>query len=62
MPDVREVAEKVYSFETPIASMFYAPVVYLIDGPRGVLIEPGPAAAAPSIKQAMAQLGMKDLS
>ena len=42
--------------------MFYTPVVYLIDGPKGVLIEPGPAAAAPSIKQAMAQLGMKDLS
>ncbi len=62
MPDVREVAEKVYRFETPIASMFYTPVVYLIDGPKGVLIEPGPAAAAPSIKQAMAQLGMKDLS
>ena len=62
MPDVREVAEKVYRFEIPIASMFYTPVVYLIDGPKGVLIEPGPAAAAPSIKQAMAQLGMKDLS
>ena len=62
MPDVREVAEKVYRFETPIAGMFYTPVVYLIDGPKGVLIEPGPAAATPSIRQAMAQLGMKDLS
>lgn len=62
MVDVREVAEKVYRFEIPIAGMFYTPVAYLIDGPKGVLIEPGPAAAAPSIRQAMAQLGMKDLS
>ena len=62
MPDVREVAEKVYRFEIPIVGMFYTPVVYLIDGPKGVLIEPGPAVAAPSIQQAMAQLGMKDLS
>jgi len=33
MVDVREVAEKVYRFETPIAGMFYTPVVYLIDAP-----------------------------
>ncbi|MBN2098706.1 MAG: MBL fold metallo-hydrolase [Dehalococcoidia bacterium] len=62
MADVREVADKVYRFETPIAGMFYTPVVYLIDAPSGVLIEPGPAAAMPSIQKAMAQLGMKDLS
>ena len=62
MPDVREVAEKVYRFETPITGMFYTPVAYLIAGPKCVLIEPGPAAAAPSIQRAMVQLGMKDLS
>ena len=62
MIDVREVADKVYRFETPIAGMFYTPVVYLIDAPGGVLIEPGPAAAMPSIQEAMARLGMKDLS
>ena len=62
MVDVREVADKVYRFETPIPGMFYTPVVYLIDAPGGVLIEPGPAAATPSIQEAMARLGMKDLS
>jgi glyoxylase-like metal-dependent hydrolase (beta-lactamase superfamily II) len=62
MVDVREVADGVYRFETPIAGMFYTPVVYLIDAPGGILIEPGPAAAMPSIQGAMAQLGMKDLS
>ncbi len=62
MVDAREVADGVYRFETPIAGMFYTPVVYLIDAPGGVLIEPGPAAAVPSIQEAMAQLGMKRLS
>ena len=62
MLNVREVAEKVYRFEIPIAGMFYTPVAYLIHGRNGVLIEPGPAAAAPSIQQAMAQLGMERLS
>ena len=62
MVDVREVANNVYRLETPIAGMFYPPVVYLIDAPGGVLIEPGPAAAMPSIQEAMARLGMKDLS
>jgi glyoxylase-like metal-dependent hydrolase (beta-lactamase superfamily II) len=62
MVDVREVADKVYRFETPIPGMFYTPVVYLIDAPGGVLIEPGPAAAMPPIKEALARLGMKDLS
>ena len=62
MVDVREVADKVYRFETPIPGMFYTPVVYLIDAPGGVLIEPGPAAAMPSIQEAMAQLGMNGLS
>jgi len=62
MVDMREVADKVYRLETPIAGMFYTPVVYLIDAPGGVLIEPGPAAAMPSIQEAMARLGMKDLS
>ncbi len=62
MVDVREVADKVYRFETPIPGMFYTPVVYLIDAPGGVLIEPGPAAAMPPIQEALARLGMKDLS
>lgn len=62
MPDVKEVADRVYRFETSIARMPGATVVYLIDDPEGAVIEPGPAAAAPSIQQAMAQVGMSGLS
>lgn len=60
--DIKEVAEKVYRFETPIAGMPQVPVVYLLGEPHAVLIEPGPAAAAPVIRLAMTRLEMKDLS
>ncbi len=60
MPDVTEVAPNIYRLEVPIAGMPEMPVTYLIDVPRGALIEPGPAAAAPAIRQAMDHLGMKD--
>ena len=62
MPDVTEVAPGVYRFEVPIAGMPEVPVTYLIKAAGGALIEPGPAAAAPAIRQAMAQLGMSGLS
>ena len=62
MPDVKEVAARVYRLEMPIARMPGATVVYLIDEPLGALIEPGPAAAAPFIQRAMATLGMADLA
>jgi glyoxylase-like metal-dependent hydrolase (beta-lactamase superfamily II) len=62
MPDVKEVADRVYRFEVPIAGMPEIPVVYLIGETQGALIEPGPGAAAPFIQQAMAELGMKSLS
>jgi glyoxylase-like metal-dependent hydrolase (beta-lactamase superfamily II) len=62
MPDVTEVAPDVYRFEVPIAGMPQVPVTYLINAAGGALIEPGPAAAAPAIRQAMARLGMRGLS
>ncbi len=62
MLDVKEVAERIYRFEAPIAGMPEVTVVYLINEPQGALIEPGPAAAIPFIQQAMAQLGMRNLS
>ncbi len=62
MPDITEVAPDIYRFEAPVAGMPKVPVTYLINFAGGALIEPGPAASAPSIRQAMAQLGMKGLS
>ena len=62
MPDVKEVADRVYRLEMPIARMPGPAVVYLIDEPPGAVIDPGPAAAVPFIEQAMAKLGMTSLS
>ena len=61
MVDVREIADGIYGFETPIPSVGGVFVVYLIREPQGVLIEPGPAAAVPVIKEGMERLGMKEL-
>jgi glyoxylase-like metal-dependent hydrolase (beta-lactamase superfamily II) len=61
MPAVEEIADRVYRLETPTPGAFYVPVVYLIDGPKPVLIEPGPAAAIPSILEAMTYMGMERL-
>lgn len=62
MVDITEVADGIYRFETPVAGMFYVPVVYLIKESEVALIEPGPSAAIPSIRQAMQVLGAKDLA
>jgi glyoxylase-like metal-dependent hydrolase (beta-lactamase superfamily II) len=62
MTEITEVAQGVYRFETPIGEMPQVPVVYLINDPQAALIEPGPAAAAPFIQEAMAQLGIERLS
>lgn len=61
MPDITEVAGNIFRFEVPIAGMPEVPVTYLIRAAGGALIEPGPAAAAPVITQAMDRLGMKGL-
>ncbi len=59
---IEEVAEKTYRLETPVPGTGLIFSVYLIDSDRGVLIEPGPSAAIPSIREGMKQAGMKELS
>ena len=61
MPQVEEVADKIYRLETPIPGMTTIFAVYLIKEAEGVLIEPGPAAAVPQIREGMSYLGMDDL-
>lgn len=62
MVDIKEVAHKVYRLETSVPGMNTVFAVYLISESDGVLIEPGPAAAIPSIQDGMKQLGMEDLA
>ena len=62
MPDIEEVADRVFRFETPIPGVTNIFAVYIINEPEAVLIEPGPAAAVPLICQRMKSLGLKDLA
>ena len=62
MVELKEVADKIYRFETQLSVMTSPFTVYLIKESEGVVIEPGPAALAPRIQEAMKQLGMKDLA
>jgi glyoxylase-like metal-dependent hydrolase (beta-lactamase superfamily II) len=61
MLDLKEVADKIYRFETGLSVMTSMFTVYLITESQGVVIEPGPAALVPRIQEAMKKLGMKDL-
>jgi glyoxylase-like metal-dependent hydrolase (beta-lactamase superfamily II) len=62
MVELKEVADRIYHFETRLTVMTSPFTVYLIKESQGVVIEPGPAALAPRIQEAMKQLGMKDLA
>ena len=62
MLELKQVADKIYHFETTLSVMTNLFTVYLIKEPQGVVIEPGPAALAPRIQEAMKKLGMKDLA
>jgi glyoxylase-like metal-dependent hydrolase (beta-lactamase superfamily II) len=62
MVELKEAADRIYHFETRLSVMTSPFTVYLIKESQGVVIEPGPAALAPRIQEAMKQLGMKDLA
>ncbi len=62
MIGVEEVAEKIYRLEIPVSGVESIFSAYLIHEAKGVLIEPGPTAAIPSILEGMAQLGMDTLA
>jgi glyoxylase-like metal-dependent hydrolase (beta-lactamase superfamily II) len=62
MLDIKEVADRIYRFETGLSAMTSLFTVYLIKENQGVVIEPGPAALVPRIQEAMKKVGMKDLA
>ena len=59
---IEEVADHTYRMVTPIKGSSLIFSVYLIQKDGGILIEPGPSAAAPLILKGMKQLGMNELS
>ena len=62
MVELKEVADRIYHFETRLSVMTSPFTVYLIKETQGVLIEPGPASLVPLIQEAMKKLGVKDLA
>ncbi len=62
MIDIEEVAERTYRLEALVPGVDNIFSVYLIQEDKGMLIEPGPATAIPSIQEGMKHLGMKDLA
>ena len=62
MVKIEEVAEGTYRWETRLPGARYTFAAYLLTGEEGVLIEPGPAVMAPFIREAMEQVGIRELS
>jgi glyoxylase-like metal-dependent hydrolase (beta-lactamase superfamily II) len=61
MVDIAEVADGVYHLGIAVGPATTQLAAYLIPGPQGILVEPGPAAVASHIREGMERLGMKDL-
>jgi len=59
---MEEVAESTYRLDVQMPKINIICTVYLIRETRGVLIEPGPAAALPAIQEALKRLGIKELA
>jgi glyoxylase-like metal-dependent hydrolase (beta-lactamase superfamily II) len=62
MVEINEVADQVYRLEVLIPAMDSIFGVYLIRGEEGIVIEPGPTIAVPSIQDALKRLCIKDLA
>jgi glyoxylase-like metal-dependent hydrolase (beta-lactamase superfamily II) len=62
MVDIVEVADKIFRFETPVSFALYPPTVYVIREAEAVLIEPGPSATIPVVREALEYLDIKNLA
>jgi glyoxylase-like metal-dependent hydrolase (beta-lactamase superfamily II) len=59
--DLSELADNIYRLELPIYFVGYPAVIYIINGPEPVLVDPGPASAIPAIQDALKKLAIKQL-
>lgn len=59
--NLSEVADNIYRLELPIYFVGYPAVIYIINGPEPVLVDPGPASAITAIQDALKQLAIKQL-
>ncbi len=59
---IKEIADKIYRLEVPIAGEYVPTVAYLIKEGVGALIEPGPGTAVSALQSAMEHLGLTELA
>ena len=63
MIDIRKLTDEIYWIEARLPQVVPSTfVVYFIRGPKGVVLDPGPASLVPQILEAMQSLGLKDLA
>lgn len=64
MTGVKEIAQETYRIQVQVKvpGVYITCTVYFINEGNGVIIDPGPASAIPTIQKTMQILGMKDLS
>ena len=60
--NIEEIAENTYRLEESMSGDGRANAAYLIRGQESVIIEPGPAVAAPMIMDGMEKLGIETIS
>jgi glyoxylase-like metal-dependent hydrolase (beta-lactamase superfamily II) len=60
--DIKEVADGVFTFRSPVKNINRVLTSYVIRNTPAVLIDPGPATAIPYIREALKQLGITELS
>ncbi len=62
MDGITEVGDRTYRLEVPAAGSYVPSVSYFIGDGDGALIEPGPGAAIPTVRQALEHLGLGRLA
>jgi glyoxylase-like metal-dependent hydrolase (beta-lactamase superfamily II) len=62
MPDLKEVADRIYRLEAGLPVMTSLFTIYLIKVAQGVVIDPGPGVLIPQIQEALKKLEIKDLA
>ena len=62
MTNIKEIAERTYRIQVQVPNIYNTFTVYFIHETKGVIIDPGPTSAIPSIQETMRELGMKELA
>jgi glyoxylase-like metal-dependent hydrolase (beta-lactamase superfamily II) len=60
--EIKEVADGIFTFQSPVKGITRILTSYIVKSQPAILIDPGPATAIPYVRDALAQLGIVELS